>query len=593
MIGVIGHRKKTPSKAGPKESENIKVMVRVRPPLDPRHSDCSDRSDRSGCIEIQENAKCIVVHQKHRKYPFTFDHVASPHSTQSEMMKCVGRPIADKVLEGYNGTIFAYGQTGSGKSYTMSGEKTHHFGLMPNIFSYLFKRIEKDCDSEHSVKVSCCELYNDHITDLLDAKQSSLTIREDVRRNRFFVEGLSEKQCESAQQCFNYVGIARWFRQTKATKMNASSSRSHLIFTVTLTKRTTDSECNDPRKKVHAVISRLNMVDLAGSERQSRSQATGPRLKEAKYINGSLSELGLVIQSLVKRQRHIPYNNSKLTKLLKDSLGGSSMTFMIANVSPSPEDLGETLSTLQFADRAKQIRNTAKRNSINHLSLEALKAENSKFVDIVEDLNAKYEAATKKFKMQRRKSVELTGKLKEFSKKNTELSAEVNTMKSQREIALELSAKIFNEQNKQIAALQKQLAEKTMFRSTTGDRFMFNSPGYKKKRPGARKTPKRSSSHPMPSPLSTITTQTKALMNSSEETKDSEVSEREHLMENRNTRSSVVLSGDCESFQCSNSSDIGDLDDEIEKAQRDLKEMKMSPVRCELSGLGSESESFM
>jgi len=465
---------------------------------------------------------------------YTFDHVAGPQSTQNEMMKCIGKPITDKVLEGYNGTIFAYGQTGSGKTYTMSGEVTHHYGLMPNIFIYLFKQIEKkqSIDSEYSVKVTCCELYNDNISDLLQSKHPSLSIREDVRKKRFFVKGLLEKECKSAQEMFNYVGIARWFRKTKATKMNSTSSRSHLLFTVILTKRTKNTECDDPTKMVQSTISRLNLVDLAGSERQRRTGSKGARFKESKFINASLTELGRVISSLVTKERHIPYNNSKLTKLLKDSLGGNALTFMVANISPSVEDQSESLSTLQFADRAKRIKNTATRNDRVHLSLNALKEQNSKFVEMVEELAAKYESVQKKFKMQRRKSVELSSKLDVVNKENCDLQSAVSSLKSQRELALEMSAKVMKEQEAQIEALQRKLADKsTMHRSFTditdhrvvsNQRFPFNSPPrHKKMVQHQNQMSRRSISSPvrarmdMGYALSTITTRLKSNENSS------------------------------------------------------------------------------
>jgi len=590
-------------------------MVRVRPFQD---------HENESCLRIHSDSKSISILKKNDKHSvYTFDHVASQQSTQKEMMKCVGQPITDKVLEGYNGTIFAYGQTGSGKTYTMSGEQTHHFGLMPNIFRYLFKQIEKrqSSDSEYSVKATCCEIYNDHICDLLDSKHHALSLREDVRGKRFFVQGLSEKKCASAQQMFNYVGIARWFRQTKATKMNSTSSRSHLIFTVIVTKRTDDTECNDPSKKVQSTISRLNLVDLAGSERQRRTQATGKRFKEAKAINTSLTELGRVISSLVAKQKHIPYNNSKLTKLLKDSLGGSSCCYMIANVSPSRDDMGETLGTLQFADRAKQIKNTAKRNHGVHLSLKALKEQNSKFVQIVESLTAKYEAAQKKYKIQRRKSVELSGKLDVVSKKNTDLMETVNNMKSQRELALERSAKALMEQDAQIEALQRQInAQKKMKRSITEDndlenrnrrsrteRFPFNSPD------GGLKQNKRSISSPdwgqsgskrlsqslnlgQGQPLGNITTKRKSIENSFSNIECGPVhSNHDHDQ----CRKSEMVHDDCDSTEVLTSSV---LDVKIAKAEQDLNAMRVTPMmelsnvsmnKSLLSGLGSESESFM
>lgn len=359
-------------------------------------------AEKRVCVVVR-NDDCISIRNAGLETAYHFDHVARSSTRQAEMMSLVGQPAADKCLAGYNATIFAYGQTGSGKTYTMKGGVSK--GLMPNIFEHLFREIgrRQSVENEFSVKVSCCEIYNKDILDLLDTNaRRSLHIREDVKHKSFYVEHLSAKPCASADDCLKMLDLAASNRKTQSTLMNKESSRSHLVFSVLITRRkmleVKDREAGDANhgQYVKSRTSRLNMVDLAGSERQRKSGAMADRLKEAKYINASLTELGRVISCIIKGEKHIPFRNSELTKLLKSSLGGSSLTFMIANVSPSVCNAAETLSTLQFADRAKQIRNNAKLNEELHPSLDSLKAENSKFVSQVEELTLKYQQSQQK-----------------------------------------------------------------------------------------------------------------------------------------------------------------------------------------------------
>ena len=369
------------------ELENIKAIVRVRPSLN---------SENRSCLVINDERNIsITTNTTAHPQSFCFDHIAGPDTNQHEMMTLIGKPITNQCLDGYNGTIFAYGQTGSGKTYTMKGgDNEASYGLIPNIFHYLFDQMSRKegNENEYTVQLSCCEIYNKVIIDLLDNSKGNLQIREDAKRS-FYVQNLSKTQCDSAKECLKLVDLATSNRQTSSTKMNQHSSRSHLLLSLTISRRQIISvdgtETTKTTKTVKSRTSILNLVDLAGSERQNKTGTKGDRLKEAKYINQSLTELGRVISSIIKKEKHVPFRNSELTKLLKHSLGGNSITFVIANISQSIRDSAETLSTLLFAHRVKQIRNTAKINEDVHSSLESLKADNSRFTRIVEELNAK------------------------------------------------------------------------------------------------------------------------------------------------------------------------------------------------------------
>lgn len=273
-------------------------------------------------------------------------------------------------MEGYNGTIFAYGQTGSGKTYTIqgpnyedlengtAGEET--IGLMPRSFHYIFNHIREkeseDSNTEFLVKCSYFEIYNEHIMDLLDANHGNLLIRENIKKG-VYVEGLTEEVTSSANDMMEIIKRGVGNRHVGATSMNERSSRSHSVLTCHIESKTQKEGLWNIR------MSRFHIIDLAGSERSKAANTQGERLKEAGMINKSLSTLGNVINSLVEvsegRVRHIHYRDSKLTFLLRDSLGGNSKTLIIANVSPSSSSFGETLSTLKFAQRAKLIKNNA------------------------------------------------------------------------------------------------------------------------------------------------------------------------------------------------------------------------------------------
>uniref|UniRef100_A0A3Q4GI46 Kinesin-like protein n=1 Tax=Neolamprologus brichardi TaxID=32507 RepID=A0A3Q4GI46_NEOBR len=282
---------------------------------------------------------------------------------QDVVFQCLGESLLDNAFMGYNACIFAYGQTGSGKSYTMMGSSEQP-GLIPRLCSSLFSRTETEAREGESftVEVSYMEIYNEKVRDLLDPKGSRQALR--VREHKVlgpYVDGLSRLAVTSYKDIESLMSEGNKSRTVAATNMNEESSRSHAVFNIILTHTLTDLRSGTSGEKV----SKLSLVDLAGSERAAKTGAAGERLKEGSNINKSLSTLGLVISALAdhgagkNKSKFVPYRDSVLTWLLKDSLGGNSRTAMVATISPVADNYDETLSTLRYADRAKNIVNHA------------------------------------------------------------------------------------------------------------------------------------------------------------------------------------------------------------------------------------------
>uniref|UniRef100_A0A3Q1EFD8 Kinesin family member 13Bb n=1 Tax=Acanthochromis polyacanthus TaxID=80966 RepID=A0A3Q1EFD8_9TELE len=282
---------------------------------------------------------------------------------QEVLFQCLGESLLDNAFMGYNACIFAYGQTGSGKSYTMMGSAEQP-GLIPRLSSSLFSRTVQEAREGESftVEVSYMEIYNEKVRDLLDPKGSRQALR--VREHKVlgpYVDGLSRLAVASYKDIESLMSEGNKSRTVAATNMNEESSRSHAVFNIILTHTLMDLQSGTSGEKV----SKLSLVDLAGSERAAKTGAAGERLKEGSNINKSLSTLGLVISALAdqgagkNRSKFVPYRDSVLTWLLKDSLGGNSRTAMVATISPAADNYDETLSTLRYADRAKSIVNHA------------------------------------------------------------------------------------------------------------------------------------------------------------------------------------------------------------------------------------------
>ncbi|XP_035465238.1 kinesin-like protein KIF15-A isoform X1 [Scophthalmus maximus] len=362
------------------DSDSIKVFVRVRPLT--QGTGLTTDGDQSLCLTVT-SPNTIRLLSKPEPRTFTYDHVADMDTSQDSVFSSVAKNIVESCMNGYNGTIFAYGQTGSGKTFTMLGpSELDNFtdelrGVIPRSFEYLFflinREVERSAQSKSFLcKCSFIEIYNEQIYDLLDTASASLFLRENIKKG-VFVEGAVEKFVNSAAGAYQVLSMGWRNRRVASTSMNRESSRSHAVFTMTLESK---ESINDV---VNIRMSQLNLVDLAGSERQKDTHTEGSRLKEASSINRSLMCLGQVIMALVDvsngKNRHICYRDSKLTFLLRDSLGGNAKTYIIANVHPGSKCFGETLSTLQFAQRAKLIKNKAVINEDTQGNVRQLQAE--------------------------------------------------------------------------------------------------------------------------------------------------------------------------------------------------------------------------
>ncbi|KAJ8875657.1 hypothetical protein PR048_023554 [Dryococelus australis] len=302
-------------------------------------------------VEVREDQGLIEIRNTTTKAVFKFDAVYGCDSGQEELYEQSVHPVVSSVLEGFNGTIFAYGQTGSGKTYTMEGDNGNK-GVIPRSFEQVFDCIASCCNTRYLVHASFLEIYQDEITDLLDpdnGRQLELCEKPNVGVH---VKDISYCLCKSRDDLERVLAAGIFSRSTGVTNMNERSSRSHAILTVTI-----KMDNGSPQSRRAIRVGKLNLVDLAGSERQSKSGAIGQRLREACRVNLSLSALGNVISALVEGKRHIPYRDSKLTRLLQNSLGGNSKTLMIANIGPASYNYDESLATLQYASRAKNIQN--------------------------------------------------------------------------------------------------------------------------------------------------------------------------------------------------------------------------------------------
>ena len=280
-------------------------------------------------------------------------------SLQTDIFDFSIRPTVDDILNGYNGTVFAYGQTGAGKSYTMMGsdiDDTDGKGIIPRIVEQIFASIlTSPSNIEYTVRVSYMEIYMERIRDLLVPQNDNLPVHEEKSRG-VYVKGLLEVYVSSVQEVYEVMRRGGTARAVAATNMNQESSRSHSIFVITVTQKNLETGS--------AKSGQLFLVDLAGSEKVGKTGASGQTLEEAKKINKSLSALGMVINALTDgKSSHIPYRDSKLTRILQESLGGNSRTTLIINCSPSSYNDAETISTLRFGVRAKAIKNKAKVNA--------------------------------------------------------------------------------------------------------------------------------------------------------------------------------------------------------------------------------------
>lgn len=379
-----------------KSSESVKVVVRCRPMNDKERASNFERvvsmDVKLGQIVVR-NPRSGFTHE-HPKV-FTFDSVYDWNSKQVDLYDETFRPLVDSVLLGFNGTIFAYGQTGTGKTYTMEGVRNdpEKRGVIPNSFEHIFTHISRSQNQQYLVRASYLEIYQEEIRDLLAKDQSRRLELKERPDTGVYVKDLSSFVTKSVREIEHVMNVGNQNRSVGSTNMNEHSSRSHAIFVITI-------ECSElgPDGENHIRVGKLNLVDLAGSERQTKTGAQGERLKEATKINLSLSALGNVISALVDgKSTHIPYRDSKLTRLLQDSLGGNARTVMVANIGPASYNVEETLTTLRYSNRAKNIKNKPR---INEDPKDALLRE---FQEEIARLKQQLEKRSGKKKKKRRK----------------------------------------------------------------------------------------------------------------------------------------------------------------------------------------------
>jgi len=321
-------------------------------------------------IEVpKENMAQEVINNQKEKHEFSFNHIFDRETRQEDIFNKVAGPVMNAALDGYNGTIFAYGQTGSGKTFTLTGgpEKYEDRGIMPRCLSMMYNQFKKRTDYTYQVHVSYLEIYNDSGYDLLDpALETQAKSLEDLPKvslmededSNIHLRNLSAHPAATEEDALNLLFLGETNRATSETPMNLASSRSHCIFTIFITATQVGSDVTR-KSKVH-------LVDLAGSERVYKTRAQGDLLNESKYINLSLHYLEMCIVALQERRgnkKHfVPYRNSMMTSVLRDSLGGNCKTSMIATINPNKDHTDESMSTCRFAQRVACISNAVKVN---------------------------------------------------------------------------------------------------------------------------------------------------------------------------------------------------------------------------------------
>uniref|UniRef100_A0A3B5LTC1 Kinesin family member 7 n=1 Tax=Xiphophorus couchianus TaxID=32473 RepID=A0A3B5LTC1_9TELE len=352
---------KVPAGQGREDYSAVQVAVRVRPLLPKELLHCHE-----SCITVDPELNRVTLgHDRHFVCDFLFEETCC----QEEVYSASVQPLIDAFFQGFNATVFAYGQTGSGKTYTIGEANISSFrdeeqGIIPRAVADVFKLLDENDLTDFSVRVSYLEVYKEEFKDLLEVKTASkdIHIRED--KGNIVLCGVKESEVEGLDEVLSLLESGNTARHTGSTQMNPNSSRSHTIFTLHMDQRrgSTRLYATAGSTGPQVLSSKFHFVDLAGSERILRTGNTGERLKESIQINSGLLALGNVIGALGDPKRkgsHIPYRDSKITRILKDSLGGNSKTLMIACISPSSSDFDESLNTLNYATRARNIQNRA------------------------------------------------------------------------------------------------------------------------------------------------------------------------------------------------------------------------------------------
>lgn len=419
-----------------KKTERVVVHCRVRPLND---EDLRNYGKETIIDTVDSTRGTITFKREFDRKCFTFDSVYDGNSNQRDIYSKVGDPVVNSVLQGYNGTIFAYGQTGTGKTFTMIGGPGESKGVIPRSMAQIFSHIQQTPTHSFSVKIGFLQLYMEMLQDLLTPDENkTIKIRENTD-DGVYLTGVSWKNVNNVKQCMDWLNVGDRNRSTAFTSMNAHSSRSHAVYMVKIEKRVkyTLEQLEDMEKKgdmadQSMTKSTLYLVDLAGSERVSKSRATGSRLDEAKNINLALLALGNCIQALSdKKAKYVPFRDSKLTRLLEDSLGGNSKTSLVVTIGPSSAHVQESLSALQFGQRAMKIENRPEKNikvdyraMCSQLQTELDKfndgnnmvsIEKSQFIEEINNLKAQVEKLTTE-----KEQMEI--ELEEFRKGHNDLS---------------------------------------------------------------------------------------------------------------------------------------------------------------------------
>jgi len=354
------------------KSENIKVFVRIRPKS---KKELSSKDPVS--VNTVNGKKIAVVNgpaHKQSSTSYDFDGVFGPDASQEEVYNQCVRPFVPEILAGFSCVVFAYGQTGTGKTHTIQGcygdnqSNRDGYGMIPRVSEELLTKLNS-MDVEFSMQTSCIELYNEELKDLLSAsgtQDKPIKIQDSGDARGEVLMNVEEVKVTNVSDIYTTLMKAMARRSTAHTGMNDRSSRSHALFSLKVQIKEIDPVTGDQRVK----IGQLNLVDLAGSECSSDSRSRGKRAAEAKNINQSLVTLGRVITALVSKDGYIPYRDSKLTRLLKESLGGKARTCIIATVSPCRTQAKESKNTLNYAQNAKEIRNRPVQNcQLSHANM--------------------------------------------------------------------------------------------------------------------------------------------------------------------------------------------------------------------------------
>lgn len=446
-------------------SERVKVVVRVRPQL--------EETECAGSLAISEDASRIVINRPDAvvmQSTFAFDKILGPEATQHDVYNMAVRDVVEDVLNGYNGTVMAYGQTGAGKTHTLGNVQPTAIGMIPRAVAEIFRRAAEDPLHHYGVGMSYIQIYMELIQDLLRPESENLQIREDL--NGVFVAGVHEERVTSMEQCLHLLEQGERNRVFAFTHLNAHSSRSHAVvmLTVVKSKRTLSSAeksktAKDGTPQQRVKVGKLFLVDLAGSERLKKSKSTGLRAEEARSINLSLTTLGMCINARANDSSHVPFRDSKLTRLLQESLGGNAKTSLVICVRDDALHCDETLQSLQFGSRAMCVKN---KPVVNERSdYKALQAELLAQLDVHKDKAFELEAVLLKTEEER---LEMKEKLEDEQRKFQEimdaLMRETTQEAQVREKEIEVAKQQLEQHQQQIVAekeakseLQKQYEE--------------------------------------------------------------------------------------------------------------------------------------